>query len=698
MAELDLAAEELEGVEPATTVALTGSSSGLWLATYRKLCDAGAVILLLDPDAPEAEHQRLLEAAGGGRLATVDAAGDRVTISGAPAFTEHQPGTVLLPSSGTTGAPKLIPRSQASLSSEGRRHAHYAGLGEDDTLLVPLHLWHAYALGWVHAAFETQCRIVAIPPTALTRCVEHIADGASMLALVPTVARLLAYRRGQSVPENALRMAMVGAGPVDTALEERFAAAFGIGLARNYGSTETGALFSGAPGSPPDCVGHALNGVEFRVAVPDGTDVPPGDQGELLVRVDGEAWHPMGDLASYDSVTGLRLLGRRTRAIRRGDRWIAPEEVEAALCSHREIADARVYSVRHGPSVALQAEVVHVRGLDADVSGLAYHAKTLLGAQKVPDRIRCVAEVPRGRVGKPLPPRGLAMARPDVLLAAASAYKRSELLFALVELGIVEFLEQGAATPLEVAARLGLDESACRELLRAAEETGLLLPVDASAATSTETGDRTGGSSQEATALIALERELSRTWLTREALADVARTGFAKRAFDRQPPSGRLREVYEAAMHGTAARLRARSGLALARFAPGQRLLEVSGGPGIYREIAGEGIHAGRGPLPDGPFDLVVLANAIHGPAANLRIVAERLVPGGCLLVDDVFLGTPDGVPPETRLDWLTHGGTAWPTEATAVIGLASAGFTVARTLHVGRPACTLLVAVKEQA
>lgn len=696
MVELDLAAAELDGVEPATTVALAGPSSGLWLATYRKLIDAGAVILLLDPDAPDAEHQRLLGAVGGGRLATVDAAGDRVTISGTPAFSEHQPGTVVLPSSGTSGAPKLIPRSQASLNAEGRRHARYAGLGEDDTLLMPLHLWHAYALGWAHAAFEAQCGIVAIPPTALTRCAEHIADGASVLALVPTVARLLAQRRAQAVPENALRIAMVGAGPVDTALEERFAALFGIGLARNYGSTETGALFSGAPGSPPGCVGHALDGVEFRVAAPDGTDVPPGAQGELLVRVDGEAWHPMGDLASYDPVSGLRLLGRRTRAIRRGDRWVAPEEIEAALCRHPEIADARVYPVQHGTSVALQAEVVHVRGLDADVSGLAYHAKALLGAQKVPDRVRCVPDVPRGRVGKPLPPRGLAMAGQDVLLAAATAYKRSELLFTLVELGIVGLLEQGAATPPEVAARLGLDEPACRELLRAAEETGLLVPVDAIPATSTRTGDRTGGS-EEAAAVIALERELSRTWVTREALADVARTGFAKRAFDREGPSGRLREVYETAMHGTAARFRARSGLALARFAPGQKLLEVSGGPGVYHSVAGEGTHAGRGPLPDGVFDLVVLANAIHGPAADLLAVAERLVPGGRLLVDDVFLGTPGGVPPESRLDWLTHGGTAWPTEATAVIGLAAAGFTVERTLHVGRPACTLLVAVKER-
>ncbi|MFF4479197.1 AMP-binding protein [Streptomyces sp. NPDC001520] len=678
----------LDGVEPATTVALAGANGGPWLAAYRTLIDAGAVVLLLDRDAPPAEHRRLLDAAGGGRLVVVD--GDRLTVTGAPASSGHPPGTVLLPSSGTTGAPKLVPRSTDSLRAEGRRHARYAGLGADDTLLLPLHLWHAYALGWAHAAFEAECAIAVVPPTALGRCAEHIAAGATVLALVPTIARLLARRTGKAVPDNALRLAMVGAGPVDAALEERFTSAFGIGLARNYGSTETGALFSGAPGSPPGCVGFPLDGVEFRVVAPDGADMRPGAQGELLVRVDGGAWHPMGDLASYDPATGLRLLGRRTRAIRRGDRWIAPEEIEAALCRHPDIADARVYPVRHGTSVALQAEVVHVRGPGVDVSGLGEHAKALLGPQKVPDRVRCVGEVPRGRVGKPLPPRALTLAGRDALVAAATAYKRSELLFTLVDLGIVEALGEGARTAPELAARLGLDEAACAELLRAAEDAGLLRPEDPVPTA----GGGTGGAD---TALVALEAELSRSWVTREALAEVVRSGAALRPFDREGPSERLREVYETALHGEAAHRRARSGLALARFAAGQRLLEVSAGPGVYRHVAGEGTYAGRGPLPDGVFDLVVLANAIHGPAADLRAVAERLAPGGRLLVDDVFLDAPEGVPPETRLDWLTHGGTAWPTEAAATAGLAAAGLTVRRTLHLGRPACTLLLAARER-
>lgn len=108
----------LDGVEPATTVALAGANGGPWLAAYRTLVDAGAVVLLLDRDAPPAEHRRLLDAAGGGRLVVVD--GGRVTVTGDPVPSSRPPGTVLLPSSGTTGAPKLVARSTDSLRAEGQ--------------------------------------------------------------------------------------------------------------------------------------------------------------------------------------------------------------------------------------------------------------------------------------------------------------------------------------------------------------------------------------------------------------------------------------------------------------------------------------------------------------------------------------------------------------------------------------------------
>ncbi|ANN17135.1 hypothetical protein SD37_16785 [Amycolatopsis orientalis] len=681
------AALRAPAVAPGETIALAGRNDEAWFTAYRELIEADAVVLLLDHDAPGSEHARRLEEAGGGRLAIVGDGG-QVELRGEPVTGAYPPGTVLLPSSGSTGAPKLVARSVASLRAEGRRHARWSGLSPEDHVVLPLPMWHAYALGWVHAVLLTGCALTPVPPTGLTRCAELIARDATVLPLVPVVARLLAARRRAAGPENRLRLAMVGAGPVDDELDHAFRAAFGIGLARNYGSTETGALFSAEAGAPSRWVGHPLDGVELRVLDEDGTEVPAGTAGELHVRLDGGPWRAMGDLV-VTGESGVLPLGRRTRAVRRGDRWIAPEEIEAVLRAHPDVADVRVYAGSARPEgTTLHADVVHVRGPGAGHAGIREHAKAALAPHKVPDRWHLVGDVPRSPVGKPLPPRPLGLSGPDVLTAAATAYKQGELLFTLLDLGIVDRLAEGAATPAEVAGALGIDHDVCAELMRTAEEAGILGPAPDPAAV-------------EALPVLRLEQELSRAWVTREELSALGRGGLGGRRFDRAGPGDELREIYLEAMHDAGARRRAGLGLKLAGHRTGGSLLEITCGPGRYVDSAGAGTVATVGalapagrPIPDGGFDLVVLANAIHLPgASDLRRLATLLAPGGTVLIDDVFLGVPGGLPAETRLDWLTHGGLAWPTESSLALGLTTAGLTVERTVHTGRPQCTLMVA-----
>ncbi|MFF8960018.1 AMP-binding protein [Streptomyces sp. NPDC014894] len=784
---------------PGEVVALTGPGGAAWVDAYRRLLSAGAVPLLVDPAAPADEHRRWLDRAGGGRIlhtgagedggatASTAATGDTAYTGAAayPAYpgtggtTEggsatgvvghagaagglahlgpataagpfgpgptraggggpHPPGTVLLPSSGTTGTPKLVARTVDSLRAEGRRHVRWARLTAADRVLLPLPLWHAYALGWLHAALEAGAAVSPHPPTALGAALREIERGATVLPLVPAVARLLSARAGRApLTGSALRLAMVGAGAVDASLDASFRAAFGIGLARDYGSSETGSLFSAPAGAPPGRVGHPLDGVRFRILGDDGSPVPDDTAGDLRVSLaeDPDAgWRTTGDIAAYHPEHGLRILGRRGRAVRRGDRWVAPEEVETVLRAHQDVLDARVTGVEGrtaaGPTTRLHAEVVSLRGTGADSADLHTHAKDRLAAYKVPDRIRAVGELPRGRSGKPLPARRLIPGDEAVLIACAQAHKRSELLFALLRLGVVDLLRQGPADSARIASALGLDPDVCEQLLQVAESAGLLraappdpderpaVPVAAAHEDPPGPPADDGGPLAGTLAVLALEERLSRTWVTREQLTAVARTGPAGRAFDTEGPDDALREVYQRAMHTPAAHGRSRIGLRLAGPRPG-RLLEITCGPGRYARahgrpgdgrllrvgtLAQQSAHSaaepgGREEIPapaDGElFDLVVVCNAVHlpGPGSDLRALAARLAPGGRLLVDDVFLDAPGGLPQEIRLDWLTHGGSAWPTEATLTAGLGAAGFTVHRTVRLGKPAVTLIVA-----
>ncbi|MFI6287511.1 AMP-binding protein [Streptomyces sp. NPDC051018] len=740
---------------PGEVVALAGGGGADWIETYRQVLRSGAVPLLVDPAAPAAEHERWLARAGGGRILHTGGAGFSATV--APRRTAdgpaYRPRTVLLPSSGTTGTPKLVARTVGSLHAEGRRHLTWAGLTSEDRVLLPLPLWHAYALGWLHASLEAGATVRAHPPAALGAVLREIEEGATVLPLVPAVARLLSARASRNpLTGSALRLAMVGAGAVDQDLDDAFRAAFGIGLARDYGSSETGSLFSAPAGAPAGRVGHPLDGVGFRIVGEDGAPVPHGTAGELHVTLAEDpdpSWRDTGDVVCYHPDDGLRILGRRSRAVRRGDRWVAPEEVESVLRSHEDVLDARITSVAvrtaTGPTTRLRAEVVSLRGTGADGEVLRTHAQAHLAPYKVPDRIRAVGELPRGGSGKPLPARRLVLGDESALVACAQAHKRSELLFALLNLGVVELLGQGPADSARIAGELGLDADVCEQLLQVAESAGLLraaatdpaapvvpvppvVPATAAPQAPPVASDRGVAAGPDASApgsgdagvmaILTLEERLSRSWVTREQLAALARSGPAGRAFDTEGPDDALREVYQRAMHTPAAHSRSRIGIRLAGPRAG-RLLEITCGPGRYvhahggprtgrllrvgtlaeQSAHGAGQPGGPGEVPapaDGElFDLVVVCNAVHLPGAgsDLRALAARLAPGGRLLIDDVFLDAPGGLPQEIRLDWLTHGGSAWPTEATLTAGLGAAGFAVHRTVHLGSPAVTLIVA-----
>lgn len=682
-------------------VGLSAPNSAGWVHGYLSLLSLGAVPLLFDAAAPETERGRWLTLARGGRTARLDASGAVESVTGAAAAPAERPGTVILASSGSTGRPKLVRRTVASLKAEGARLADWAGLGSDDTVVLPIPLWHSYALGWLHACRNTGAAVRPVAATALRACLAEIERGATVMALTPGLTRLLTARAaGSGAAAARLRLVMVGAGPVTSELESRFSAVFGTGLARNYGSTETGALLSAPPGVGDGCVGRPMTGVAARITGADGRPAPAGTVGALSVRIDGGDWHEMGDLA-VEEADGIRIVGRTQRSLRRGDRWVAPEEVETTLLRHPRVVEARVVGAPAAGSGddAMVAEAVLTGGPSADSTPIAAHAAAELAPHKRPERIRLVGDIPRGSTGKPRSPGPLRLADTGRLAEAARAHKRAELLFALVRTGIVDALARGAATPQQLAEHTSLDRDACADLCRIAVDLGLLESAPAV--------EQPGGEPLPSSAdldVLRWEERVSRTWNSRGAIAALAR---GTRPFDREPPDPGTVDLYRRVMHPAEAARRAATALRLAGHRPGHGLLEITCGPGRYTQAAGTdrcevlrvGALAPGGASPAAPsadrYDLVVVCNAVHlpGPGSDLELLRSLLAPGGRLLIDDVFADTEGGLGPWGRLDWLTHGGSAWPTESVLVAGLGRAGLTVRRTVRVGTPTVTLLVA-----
>jgi acyl-CoA synthetase (AMP-forming)/AMP-acid ligase II len=729
-AEVTALAESLP-VSRGETIGLQLPNGEPWIVGFLALLAAGARPLLISADAPRQEAGRLMTAAGASRRLEHDGT-FRLTGSPAGPATAGEPG-VLLATSGSTGAPKLALRDEQSLIDEGLRYREAAGLDGTDRLVVPLPLSHAYALGWLSAALVTGTQITPLPPTSLSAIGTELSDGATIIALTPALARLLVQRhRRKPAAAPKLRLAMIGAGPVDEQLEAGFQAAFGISTGRNYGSTETGAMFAGLTDLPPLCVGWPMPGVRFRIVDehPEGArECPVGETGLLEVSA-GPAtgpWRRCHDLAVADETGLVRILGRRHTAIRHGDRWVSPAEVEAVLREHPRVRDAQVRagSSRSGGGDVLIADVELAPGPDpVDEATLRDFARRRLSGYKIPERIHLHPSLPRNAVGKAtsLTSRYRLTAGPEIM-AAMRAYRHSELLFALADLGLIERLADGADAD-ELAGARNLDLGSLRWLL----DTGVGLGLLETGGSGRDDPDEGG---QPAAAgwpdLLQLEAELSATWLTRRAIADAVSAGPDARPFDTADLSPRLPAVYQAGMHGPHTAARTRLGLRLAGRSAA-RVLEVSAGPGRYLaavldqhpdtasghllpvgRLAGSPLpvvaaaeKAGRVTVGSQPparaFDLCVVANAVHGPgpATDPAWLLDRLAPGGVLLIDDLFL-PEDGEGIELGLDWLTHGGMAWPRLADLQAAIAAAGGAVARTVRLTPPGCCLIVAREEE-
>jgi acyl-CoA synthetase (AMP-forming)/AMP-acid ligase II len=121
-----------------------------------------------------------------------------------------------------------------------------------------------------------------------------------------------------------------------------------------------------------------------------------------FLEVDGERWVLPGDNATVDEDGTVVLLGRGSTSINTGGEKVYPEEVETALMTSPDVADAIVVGLpdeRWGERVV--AVVKPVAGGTPTLESLQEHARASLAGYKVPREIVLVENVERTPAGKP---------------------------------------------------------------------------------------------------------------------------------------------------------------------------------------------------------------------------------------------------------------------------------------------------------
>ncbi len=320
--------------------------------------DAVGIVI---PDATAGFDYPAMAAELGLRRIIVDGAAER---SPAPRFTPD-PATpaLLLVSGGTTGMPKLIPRTHDDYVYNATASAQLCELTADDVYLVALPAAHNFPLacpGLLGAMSVGAATVFSTDPSPEAAFAVIARHRVTVTALVPALATLWAQACDwEPQKPTTLRLLQVGGAKLGAGDAAQIREALTPGLQQVFGMAE-GLLCYTRPGDAPELLdttqGRPLcPDDELRVVDEDGSEA---SEGELLVRgpytingyynaaeANARSFSPDGFYRSGDRVRRfangyVEVTGRVKDVIVRGGENIAADELEAHLLSHPAIRTA----------------------------------------------------------------------------------------------------------------------------------------------------------------------------------------------------------------------------------------------------------------------------------------------------------------------------------------------------------------------
>ncbi|MET8688448.1 (2,3-dihydroxybenzoyl)adenylate synthase [Streptomyces sp. NPDC004732] len=332
-------------------------------------------------------------------------------------------------SGGSTGVPKLIPRTHDDYIYSLRGSNEICGVDEDSVYLVALPAAHNFplsspgSLGALHAG----ARVVLCPqPSPETAFPLIESEGVTITGLVPPLALLWT----EAVPVTAydlssLDVLLVGGAKFSEEAARRVKPALNCTLQQVFGmaeglvnytrlddNPETIVTTQGRPISPDD---------EIRVVDDEDNDLPVGETGHLLTRgpytIRGywrapehnarsftpDGFYRTGDVVRLTGTGHLVVEGRAKDQINRGGEKIAAEEVENHILAHPSVHDANVVAEPDAYLGERTCAYVILRAGAEPMKPAAirkFVRERGLASYKVPDRVEFVEVFPQTGVGK----------------------------------------------------------------------------------------------------------------------------------------------------------------------------------------------------------------------------------------------------------------------------------------------------------
>jgi long-chain acyl-CoA synthetase len=334
---------------------------------------------------------------------------------------------ILTYTSGTTGPAKGAMNTHGNLLTAALSYRDQVELTDDDVILGIAPLFHITGLT-AHLALG----LVAGIPTVLTYrfdldavfdAIERRQTTFTVAAVTAYVALMNAGRRDVS----SLRRTLSGGAPIASALAGAWEQHSGVPLVPVYGLTETtgpthmvpvGATPPVSPEFGALSVGRAIPGTTVRVIADDGSEVPTGQPGELVIGgpqvVPGYWENPVetaraftngevrtGDVAVVDGDGWCYIVDRKKDLINASGYKVWPREVEDELLTHSEVREAAVIGVPDGYRGESVKAFVSLRA-NATVTSeaLIAYCRERMAAYKYPRSVVVLDELPKNPSGK----------------------------------------------------------------------------------------------------------------------------------------------------------------------------------------------------------------------------------------------------------------------------------------------------------
>ncbi|MGH7356968.1 MAG: AMP-binding protein [Candidatus Rokuibacteriota bacterium] len=391
--------------------------------------DHVAMLGALRGETPRVEHVFVVRGTPGDRMQPFTTLTDtawevRPGRSGLPGSEPNQVNEVIF-TSGTTGEPKGVMHTPNTVLANVHPVIERLGFSERDVILMSSTFAHQtgylYGYGLTLALGATGVWLDVWNAVEAARLIEAARVTFTMGA-TPFLQDLTYVPAGHRL--SSLRLFVSAGAPIPRPLVRDARARLGCAISPGWGMTENGLVTCNGVDDPEDKVfttdGCPLPGMELRIVDGEGRSLPPGAEGDLLVRgvsqfvgyfkrpeftresYTADGWFKTGDLGTLDPDGYLSITGRSKDLIIRGGENIPVVEVENVLFAHPKIAAVAIVGMpdpRLGERAC--AFVIPKAGTSVTLAELVQYLESQqLARQKFPERVEIVSEFPMTPSGK----------------------------------------------------------------------------------------------------------------------------------------------------------------------------------------------------------------------------------------------------------------------------------------------------------